>query len=267
MHYKLMNKEIGIKMKTYTTILTLLTVFLTSTAIAGNVTIPNTFSSGTKAVAAEVNDNFTAVKNAVDDNQSQIDNLTVNANTAGDMQYWNGSAWVVLPAPTTSTTALLRFCTDKPSWDPCFAVGDTGPAGGIVIHVNADGVTGLEAAPADVAGTFVWGCAATATGITDPAIGAGESNTSSMISAGCAGAADAADTFSFGGFDDWYLPSKDELALLYSQRATIGGFTTGSYWSSTENGATASWFQDFSDGTQDFTSKTTAYNVRPIRSF
>ena len=39
---------------------------------AGALTVPNSFSSGTAAVAAEVNDNFTAVKNAVDDNDSRI---------------------------------------------------------------------------------------------------------------------------------------------------------------------------------------------------
>jgi hypothetical protein len=41
-------------------------------APAGEVTIPNTFQSGTPAVAAEVNANFSAVESAVDDNDSRI---------------------------------------------------------------------------------------------------------------------------------------------------------------------------------------------------
>jgi uncharacterized coiled-coil protein SlyX len=41
-------------------------------AAAGEVTIPNTFQSGTPAVAAEVNDNFSAVVSAVDDNDGRI---------------------------------------------------------------------------------------------------------------------------------------------------------------------------------------------------
>jgi hypothetical protein len=41
-------------------------------ATAAPVTIPNTFTSDTPAVAAEVNANFTAVKTAVDDNNARI---------------------------------------------------------------------------------------------------------------------------------------------------------------------------------------------------
>ena len=39
---------------------------------AASLTVPNSFSSGTPAVAAEVNSNFIAVKTAVDDNNSRI---------------------------------------------------------------------------------------------------------------------------------------------------------------------------------------------------
>ena len=50
-------------------------------AFAAPVTVPNNFSSGTPAVAAEVNDNFNAVKTSVDDNDSRIAALeaTINA--------------------------------------------------------------------------------------------------------------------------------------------------------------------------------------------
>ena len=51
-------------------------LLISSAAMAGPVTIPTTFSSGTPAMAAEVNGNFTAVKTAVDDNDGRI---TTNA--------------------------------------------------------------------------------------------------------------------------------------------------------------------------------------------
>jgi len=54
--------------------------FLT-VATAASVTIPNTFTSGTKAVAAQVNGNFTAVKTAVDDNNSRIAKLEATIKT------------------------------------------------------------------------------------------------------------------------------------------------------------------------------------------
>lgn len=40
--------------------------------IAGSITVPNTFTGGTTASAAEVNANFDAVKSAVDDNDARI---------------------------------------------------------------------------------------------------------------------------------------------------------------------------------------------------
>lgn len=55
-------------------ITTMLSIALTmSLAVAGEVTIPNTFTSGTTAKAAEVNDNFSAVKTEVNDNNLRID--------------------------------------------------------------------------------------------------------------------------------------------------------------------------------------------------
>ena len=45
---------------------------LSPCAFAGDLTIPNSFSSGTTAVAADVNANFAAVETAVDDNDVRI---------------------------------------------------------------------------------------------------------------------------------------------------------------------------------------------------
>jgi hypothetical protein len=51
---------------------TLVALAAPSPVPAGDVAIPNTFQSGTPAVAAEVNANFTAVETAVDDNDGRI---------------------------------------------------------------------------------------------------------------------------------------------------------------------------------------------------
>jgi len=54
-------------------------MLISSGAWAGALTIPNTFTAGTPAVAAQVNANFAAAKTAVDDNNTRI---TANAATA-----------------------------------------------------------------------------------------------------------------------------------------------------------------------------------------
>jgi len=56
-------------------IIILVFIFNVSPAFAGSVTIPNTFKSGTKAKASEVNANFSAIKVGVNDNDSRIASL------------------------------------------------------------------------------------------------------------------------------------------------------------------------------------------------
>ena len=66
----------------------LVTCSATSLAVAGPVTTPNTFSSGSPAVAAEVNDNFSAIEAAVNDNDARIADLVgrIDALTAENQQ-------------------------------------------------------------------------------------------------------------------------------------------------------------------------------------
>lgn len=62
-----------------------LSLLLVSPAFAGSVDVPNTFQSGEQAVAQEVNDNFTALETAVNDNDARIaalETLVANLQTA-----------------------------------------------------------------------------------------------------------------------------------------------------------------------------------------
>jgi hypothetical protein len=68
-------------------------------------------------------------------------------------------------------------------------------------------------------------------------------------------------------FNDWRLPTKDELNLIYKQKESIGGFSTYSYWSSTEYGSASEWDQDFNGGYQNPISQEDKDNVRAVRAF
>lgn len=88
------------------------------------------------------------------------------------------------------------------------------------------------------------------------AIGTGQLNTTAIITA-CPDAgipARLADDFTFGGFADWFLPSKDELTALLQPGNDDGGFRLyGEYWSSSEISAYLAWIVTFggeNDGPQ-----------------
>ena len=63
----------------------------------------------------------------------------------------------------------------------------------------------------------------------------------------------------------WYLPSKDELNRLYSNKAAIGGFSDELYWSSTEVSSNNAWRQNFSSGHQGYITKSSTCRVRCVR--
>jgi uncharacterized protein (TIGR02145 family) len=72
-----------------------------------------------------------------------------------------------------------------------------------------------------------------------------------------------------GTIIDWFLPSKDELNLMYTnlQLFGLGGFSNIGYWSSSETG-TSAWWQYFLNGTQGTSAKISGLNgVRACRAF
>ena len=77
-------------------------------------------------------------------------------------------------------------------------------------------------------------------------------------------------------YGDWYLPSKEELNLMYQNKATIdatalanggSGFASAFYSSSTEGNNLGAWLQDFSNGNQYLNGKYLTLRVRAIRAF
>ncbi len=143
--------------------------------------------------------------------------------------------------------------------------------GGIIFYIDVTGNHGLIAAPGDQSTKAEWGCSGTSIRGTSTAFGTGQANTTRIVNK-CTEAGRAASICNdlvTGGYDDWFLPSKDELDMMYAQKNAIGGFAEKNYWSSSEDSANSAWVQFFGSGNQ-YTHgfhKYSIYNVRAVRAF
>ena len=160
--------------------------------------------------------------------------------------------------------------------------------GGIIAYIlqsgdpgyNASVQHGLIAATVDQSTGVQWADPAFTTTFvpsgTDTAIGTGLANTDHIITlhdqtpvVRSTYAAGLARACSDGGYNDWYLPSQDELNKLYINRVAVGGFAAGIYWSSSElaYNNNHAWDQNFSNGSKSAPYKDTVDYVRAVRSF
>ena len=199
--------------------------------------------------------------------------------------------------------SLFVGCKNEPkkNADTGYKVGDKGPAGGIIVYVadeeqtstytDADGVKHelkwkyLEVAPKDAlntvtseTGKYYWGPSAPTDYKTETAIGSGWSNTKKLEVAGINNfpAAKACLDFSVTAedgkvYDDWFLPSKDELNEMYKSKTAVGNFLENVYWTSSEyTDKEYIWVQTFhpaGKGIQNYMSRNSYGYVRPIRAF
>ena len=116
-------------------------------------------------------------------------------------------------------------------------------------------------------GTFgyEWGGSGTETGIQDTAVGTGLTNTNALIgmnlqpeTEGWWVVWDKVMDFRSSYGHNWFVPSKDELNLIYENRANLSNLsfnTRPSYWSSSEDSSVDAWFQSFRSGDQSLNSK------------
>ncbi len=150
--------------------------------------------------------------------------------------------------------------------------------GGIIFWLDASGEHGLIAAPADQSEGINWHNGLyTSTKAFASAVGAGYGNTGRIVYNQGTGdyAARLCHDLSLGGYEDWYLPSKYELNLMYQNigqgnllgLGNVGGFASANYWSSTEYANNIAWLQNFTYGYQSGYYKSSAYRVRAVRAF
>lgn len=147
--------------------------------------------------------------------------------------------------------------TLPPTPSSTYVIGKTGPGGGIIFQVSGDGKHGLEVARKDQSAGIQWyNGTSKDTMAAKTGLGDGSFNTDRIITTLGKGnyAALLCANYNGGGYGDWYLPSKDELNLIYKNLHLkgLGGFAGERYWSSSEDssGNGFVWHQNFSHGNQ-----------------
>ena len=143
------------------------------------------------------------------------------------------------------------------------AVGQS--SGGGVIAVLDGGLSNLIAATADNSTGIDWGGMGVAVGASAQSNTDGAGNTATIeaiLGAGVYAAqmCSAYEVDSQGNtpcqvgntcYNDWFLPARNQLASLFINRAAVGGFANGTYWSSTESPDVLrfnAWGYEFSGG-------------------
>jgi len=178
--------------------------------------------------------------------------------------------WLI---PVSVSVLGLLTCSGVPKYN----LGDSGPGGGIVFYDQGSDIGGwryLEAAPNDIGSGWCMPTSLFQTGANGTSIGTGKANTATVVAAFGAGtyAAAACQAYAGGGYNDWFLPSKDELNRIYAVLYVtlgVGNFPNGgaTYISSSQDsGGNLFWVQQIGPVPQQSFSGGPG-QWRPIRAF
>lgn len=158
-----------------------------------------------------------------------------------------------------------------------YKIGDAGPAGGIIFYdkgSSSDGWRYLEVAPEDQSHRVRWNWEKDddlATGAKAAGPGSGKENTAKIVAAYGEGAyaAKLCADYRGGGKSDWYLPSIEELDLIYENLKKPGlvKFNGRFCWSSTEYDDDEAIFLTFGFGYKNEEKKRGEGRVRAVRRF
>ena len=209
--------------------------------------------------------------------------LTIWNSTNKQLEVYDGSYWVNMNGKLVSTLnvgdsyggGIVAYIL-TPN-DPGYIAGQTH---GLIV------ATSDQTTPAGIK----WFPNSGFYGSTAISLGQGSLNTLSIITAAGTAllstyAAGLANSYSDGIYNDWYLPSKDELKKLNLNSSLLNsslgsnGFAAGGYWSSSQNGSltgtniltgiNSAWYQNFDivPGSQASATNSTTKRVRAVRSF
>ena len=201
--------------------------------------------------------------------------------------------------PRTSNFSTSSTSKTTTTYGKTYNIGDDGPGGGIIFYYSEVGFDVyepdgsvkkchyLEVSKFDL-GEISWctqeysntSCCNIASTLTD--VGAGRINTFKIIKSthkvgtitkeNCAALACHSYSTATTKAGDWFLPSKDELNLLYKnlgKRVLLSNTTNDNdYWSSSQYDNNHAWDQSFSSGYQSYYfNKYSSNSVRAVRAF
>lgn len=165
-----------------------------------------------------------------------------------------------------------------------YQVGGIGPGGGIIFYDKGEYSLGLnqpawrymEVASTDLTFSngynyFDYGCNNNNMSASYSFIGGGYQNTVN-INNGCSNTQAAGKmcfTAVINGFDDWFMPSKDDMNIMYTNLIPLGlgNFSPEWYWSSTEASNSNAWRKHMSAGNIEVNGKSLLCKVRAVRVF
>ncbi|MEI8142323.1 MAG: LamG-like jellyroll fold domain-containing protein [Chitinophagia bacterium] len=274
-------KDISGKLFNTTGISSIIGTIGSTTAVIGGVISPTNIITTSIGVIYSTDINF-----------GTYSTTTIQSNVAA------GSYSSTISGLNSSTTYFAKsFIVNKAgtSYGPAISFSTTSPPiiagslyqGGVIAYVlqsgdpgyDASTPHGLIAAISDQSTGIMWSNnrIRSITGANGTAIGTGLANTNTIIASqgavATSYAAGLARAYNGGGYNDWYLPSKNELNKLYLNKTVIGGFSSGYYFSSSEEtnqwNEYDAWRQRFADGAQESGGygKDQQLYVRAIRSF
>ena len=216
-----------------------------------------------------------------DSGNTSIDYAEDNPDINGTKVYWELRG-AQAPKPASATPQASPVAQTKTG----YGIGAPGPAGGYIFYDKgsySDGWRYLEAAPTSTEWTGkVWGGTGVSVGQTGTGMGTGEGNTEKIVAKygkaepyqkmtdyAAKLCSDLVVNKDGVAYDDWFLPSQDELNQVHQvlYKSNLGGFSDYYYWSSSEYSYYYAWSQDFENGYQYYLYKYDYFCVRAVRAF
>ena len=182
------------------------------------------------------------------------------------------------PFIETKLIVVTKKGKTKANFHQVLRFGSIGPAGGLIFYYRETEKKGvwqyLEAAPVETEVITSWGLDSLNVIWTESQIDTGKRNTILIVDQ-----LEDRDLMYFAadmcyyldsieGHYGWFLPSKDELEMMYRNLKLrgLGDFEDTWYWSSTQHGQFTAWAQNFANGYAEGNFlKTSTFRVRAIR--